>query len=167
MTPEQTQIFNKERNAGRKAAKMAEEYILSLMRQKLNIHNRGSVGDWNDGGFGPLLQETSVRAKMGQYRLLGLNFDSTKAGFVNHFGFHGVRSATTVLLKASRYTKTATRRKSHPFNLPAQNYLTDMYKKSGALDYVLKVLSETRTDAIKVKIAQYTYSLNLQDNAGK
>lgn len=166
---DQQQIFNKERNAGRKAAKMAEEYILALMRQRLTIHNKGGVGDWNGQGFGPLMKETTVKAKMGQFRLLGLNFDSSKAGFVNHFGFTGIREATTVLLSASRYNKTATKRKAHPFHLPAQRYLDDMYKKSGALDFLLKSLAETRTDAVKYAISGIVYSLNLQDkdNAGK
>lgn len=161
MNAEQTKIFNKERNAGRKSAKMVETYILALMRQRLTIHNQG--GD----EFGALLKSTKVRAKMGEYRLLGLNFKTTPAGYVNHLGFHGVRAATTVLLSASRYNKTATKRKSHKVNLPAQNYLNDMYRKSGALDYMMKVLGETRTDALKIKINQLTYSLNLQDDASK
>lgn len=161
MTTEQTQIFNKERNAGRKSAKMVETYILALMRQRLTIHNKGGEE------FNALLKSTTVRAKMGEYRLLGLNFKTTKAGYVNHFGFHGVRAATTVLLSASRYNKTATKRKSHKVNLPAKNYFNDMYTKSGALDYMMKVLGETRTAALEIKISQLTYSLNKEDNASK
>lgn len=159
MTTEQTKIFNRERNAGRKAAKMVETYIESLIRQRLTIHNKGGER------FDALLKETKVRAKMGQYRLLGLNFYSSKAGFINHFGFHGVRSATTVLLSHPRYTQSSTKRKSSRVDLPAQSFFNDMYRKSGALNYIMSVVGETRTDSLKIKIGQLIHHLNIDDNA--
>lgn len=158
---EQQKIHRAERLAGRKAAKMTEEYILSLMRQRLNI------GDHEGEERSDLMKKTKVRAKMGQYRLLGLNFTSNKVGFINHFGFTGIRSATTVLLRAARYNQTATKRKSHSFHLPAQDYLDNIYEKSGAIDFLLKALAETRTNAVKHAINGIVYSLNLQDDAAK
>ncbi len=154
---EQQKIFNKERYIGRKAAKMAQDYV--LQRMKARLHDRG-VGMPEE----PLLEGLSVKAKMGDYRLLGLNLKSSRHGYILHHGFSGVRGATTVFLKAERYHKNATQRKSHEFDLPAYKIFEDIYQKSGAFDYLIKALGETRTNAIKVTISNLVINISNDKN---
>lgn len=153
------EILKRERAIGRKAAKMAEQYVLGLIQQKLrtgeSIHSPK---------IKPLLKATKVRMRMGEYRLLGLNFTSSKVGFIQHYGFSGIRAATTVMLSASRYNEAATTRKSSPMNLQPQNLFEDIYTKSGALDFLLESLRETRTDAVMAKIEGLILNLNSEED---
>ena len=157
---EQQKIFNKERYIGRKAAKMAQDYVLQLLKQKLHIRNQGDPK--ND--IKPILEATKVKAKMGDYRLLGLNFTSSKIGFIQHFGFTGTRGASTVILEAERYHKNATQRDSSNVNLPSKDFYENIYQKSGAIDYLVKALAETRIDAVKATVNSLVVQLNTQDN---
>ena len=157
---EQQKIYNKERYIGRKAAKMAQDYVLQLLKQKMHIRNQGDP----EHNIKPLLDATKVKAKMGDYRLLGLNFTSSKIGFIQHYGFVGTRGASTVILEAQRYHKNATQRKASQINLPSQNFYDKIYQKSGALDYLVKALADTRLDAIKATVNSLVVQLNTQDN---
>lgn len=154
-----SETSKKERRIGRQAAKMAQQYVLGLIRERLNtgesIHSKK---------IKPLLKATKVKAKMGQYRLLGLNFTSNRAGFIQHYGFSGVRAATTVMLRASRYNKTATQREASHVDLPAQDFFKEIYTKSGALDYLLQNLQETRTEAVMEKLQGLVSNLNKKEH---
>jgi len=153
-TSEQDAIFKEERVIGRKAAKRAEDYLLQVIRAKLNIHNEGNPED-------PILKSTKIKYKMGDYRLLGLNLTSSKTGFILNYGFTGVREATTVYLEAARYQKDKTQRKRHNFNLPAQNFFTDdVYGKSGAIDFLIAELSRTRTEATQLRLNDMVLKIN-------
>lgn len=153
------QLYNKERNIGRKAAKMAEDYVLKQIKLELTIRNKGDALK----KIKPLIEATKVRAKMGEYRLLGLNFTSSKVGFIHHYGFSGVRDGSTILLRASRYNETATQRESHDFRLESKNMFNNIYVQSGAADYLLKELGNTRTEDIKIKLSNLILELNTQD----
>lgn len=158
--PEQQKIYNKERYIGRKAAKMAQDYVLQLLKQQLHIRNQGDPKK----NIKPILEATKVRAKMGNYRLLGLNFTSSKIGFILHYGHVGTRGASTVILEAQRYHKNATQRKATQVDLPAKEFYNNIYAKSGALDYLVKALAETRIDAIKATVNSLVVQLNTQEN---
>lgn len=155
MTEEQ--IKSQERKVGRAAAKMAEAYLLQVIKGRLNIKNQGLPD-------GPILEETKVKMKMGQHRLLGLNLQSNKAGFILNYGFTGVRQATSVYYKASRYKISRSQRKSHQFNLPAHEIFEDFFEKSGAIDYLFSELSKTRGESFQLKLNRLTQTFNAKNN---
>jgi hypothetical protein len=157
MSADQKKIKSRERAIGKKAAKMAQDYVHSILRQKLHIRNKGGEG------FPPIIEATKVKPKMGQHRLLGLNFTSSKVGFMLHFGFTGVREAGPVYLKAARYQQSQTVRQPHRANLKGQHFFEDIYSKSGALDYMINALGDTRTDAVMAKISGLLLKLNTTD----
>ena len=136
------EIKSIERKAGRKAAKMAEQYLLNVIKGKLNIRNEGFPE-------GPIMEDTTVKAVMGDFRLKGLNLQSSKAAFILNYGFTGVREATTVYYKASRYNISKTQRKAHNFHLPPQDIFADFYLKSGSIDFLVGELSKTRTGQLQ------------------
>lgn len=133
---------------------MAESYIQTVLQQKLAIHGIG--GD----KIKPILEATKVRAKMGEYRLLGLNFTTSKVGFILHHGFQGVRQGGDVYLKAARFHKNKTTREAHKVNLPAKEIFDDLYQKSGALDYLIKSLGETRMQGEINKLQNLVFQVN-------
>lgn len=150
---EQDKIFNQERVIGRKAAKMVTDYVRAVMRQKLVI----------DGNT-DLLKKTRAKYKMGDYRLQGLDLTSLKEGFILHYGFIGTREATAVYLRSSRYNKNRTQRKAHQFNLKERMLFDGIYDKSGAIDYLVRELSETRTEAIQIKLNGLILKFNQELN---
>ena len=152
-------IKKQERAIGRKAAKMAEVYLLQVLKQKLHIRNEGFPE-------GTILEDTRVKPKIGDYRLLGLNLTSSKTGFILNYGFTGVREATTVYFTASRYKKSKTQRKRHHFNLPAKNIFEDIYTKSGAVDYLISELAKTRTQGAQIRLDNLILKIN-SDTDGK
>lgn len=150
-------IFNQEKAIGKRAAQMAQNYAHQVLKQKLTIHNRGSKG------VIPILQATKIKEKMGKHRLLGLNFTSSKVGFMLHYGFAGVREGANVHLKASRYQASGAVRAPHQAKLKSYHLFEDLYKKSGALDYLIDSLGATRTEAIMAKMQNLMLQLNTQD----
>ena len=152
-----TNIRSTELQIGKKAAKMAQNYVLAIIRQK--IHVRGIGGE----KMKPILKATKVKAKMGDYRLLGLNFTSSKVGFILHYGFTGVRSATTVYYDAARYQKSSSSRTRAQVKMPAKDFFENIYVKSGALDYLISALSETRTEALQIKLNNLVIKINQED----
>jgi len=153
------QLYSKERYIGRKAAKLAEDYVLRQIKLELTIRNKGDAFK----KIKPLMEATKVRAKMGDYRLLGLNFTSSKIGFIQHFGFTGVRDGGTILLKASRYNQSATQRESHDVTLKSKSMFNNIYIQSGAADYLLQELGQIRTEDIKIKLTNLVLQLNTKD----
>ena len=154
-----SKLYNKERNIGRKAASMAEEYVKRQIRMELTIRNKGDALQ----KIKPLMEATKVRAKMGEYRLLGLNFTSSKVGFIQHFGFSGVRDGSTILLRAQRYNESATKRDSHKFKLKSKSFFNNIYVQSGAADYLLQELSKIRAEDVKIKVTNLILELNKTD----
>ena len=150
-------IKSKERAIGKQAAKMAEAYIHQVLRQKLNIHNQG------DSKNLPILDATRVKAKMGQHRLLGLNFTSSKVGFMLHYGFNGVREGGAVYLHAARYQQGQTVKKPHHAQLKSYHLFEDIYTRSGALSYMIAALGDTRTDDVIAKLSGLLLKLNTTD----
>jgi len=151
------QIKSKERAIGKQAAKMAETYIHQVLKQKLDIRNQG------DAKNKPLLDATKVKAKMGTHRLLGLNFTSSKVGFMLHYGFTGVREGGEVYLKAARYQQNATVKKPHQATLKSYRIFDDIYTRSGALNYMISALGHTRTDDVIAKLSGLLLQLNTKD----
>ncbi len=153
-------MFKQEEAIGKKAAKMAENYVHQALRQNLNIRNKGSEG------MKPILQATKVTKKMGDNRLLGLNMTSSKVGFILHFGFTGARIATTVYYNASRYNVRSASRARQNVNMPGKHLFDDMYQKSGALEYLFQELSKTRTGAFQVRLNNMIVKFNSGDHGG-
>ena len=158
MDTDQKKIFSQERKIGRKAAKMAQDYVHAVLRQKLSIRGEGYEK------MKPLLEATRVQPKMGDYRLMGLNFTSSKIGFMLHYGFTGVRQGGDVFLKAARYHKGRTEREAHKVDLPARLLFEEMYEKSGAVEYLLESLGETRMQGEMINIKNLLLNLNREDN---
>ncbi len=156
-TQQQALIYQHEKLIGLRAARMTEQYLHAVIRQRLHIHNKGLPEE-------PILEATDVKAKMGDYRLLGLNLMSSKTAFILNFGFTGVREATTVYFNASRYKVGKTQRKRHQWSLPAFNIFEDIYYKSGAVDYLVTELTKTRTEALQLQIDGLVLKFNSQNN---
>lgn len=152
------QIKSKERAIGKKAAKMAEAYIHQVLKQKLDIRNQG------DDKNKPILDATKVKAKMGTHRLLGLNFTSSKVGFMLHYGFNGVREGGAVYLQAARYQQGQTVKKPHQATLKSYRLFDDIYTRSGALNYMITALGDTRMQAEIEKIENLISKLNTPSN---
>lgn len=150
----QERIFQRERAIGQRAAKMTQGYLLQVIKQ--NLETRGLGGE----KMLPLLKATKVKSMMGEYRLLGLNLNSSKVGFVLHYGFTGVREATKVYYNHSRFHIDSSQRKSHPFHLPEFAIFEDAYRRSGAVDYLIEELSKTRTEAIQFDLDAMVLTLN-------
>ena len=161
MDAEQKKIKLQERRFGRKAAEMAQDYVHTVIRQKVQIRGKGGKKEK------PLLYSTRVNAKMGDYRLMGLNLTSSRIGFILHEGFIGVREATKVHFSNDRFKKSYTQRKRHHVNLPMEDFFSDMYKESGALDFLIEMLSETRTEAFQLKLNGMIYEFNKQSENGE
>lgn len=140
---------------------MAQDYLLQLIRQKLH------TGSTPDDKIIPLLKATKVKSVMGEHRLLGLNLQSSKPGFILHYGFTGVREATKVFLRHSRYQKSSTQRKAHPFHLPEKNIFSEIYTRSGAVDFLIAELSQTRTEALQLSLDGLVLKLNKDLNDGQ
>lgn len=151
------EIKTKERAIGKRAAKMAEAYIHQVLKQKLNIRNQGG------GKNKPILDATKVKAKMGKHRLLGLNFTSSQVGFMLHYGFNGVREGGAVYLKAARYQQDQTVKKPHQATLKSYRLFDNMYERSGALNYLINALGDTRTDDVIAKLSALVLKLNTED----
>lgn len=154
------QITDRERQIGRKATGMVQAYLDNLLEQKLTLRGKGTKGK------NPLLKATRITTSMGDYRLQGLNFTSNKVGFVQHYGFSGVRQGGSLELKAARYKKTRATRNAHSVHLPKLDLFSDIYIKSGAADYILKELKETRTAAAIEKLTSMVLKLNKESNNG-
>lgn len=151
-------IKSQEKAIGKKAAKMAQNYVHQALRQNLQIRNKGSEK------MKPILQATKVKHKMGDHRLLGLNFTSSKVGFILHYGFIGSRMATTVYYNASRYNAQSASRSRQDVNMPGRNLFDDIYQKSGSLEYLFRELSKTRGDAFQIKLNNMIVKFNSGDN---
>lgn len=147
-------IKSREEAIGKKAAKMAQNYVHQVLRQNLNIRNKGGEK------MKPILQATKVEKKMGDHRLLGLNFTSSKVGFILHYGFVGARIATTVYYNASRYKVDSATRARQDVNMPGKHLFEDIYTKSGALDYLFRELSQTRGDAFQIRLNNMIVKFN-------
>ena len=152
-------IYNKEKAVGQKAAKMAEDYVLRQIKMELTIRNKGDAMR----KIKPLMEATKVRAKMGKNRLLGLNFASSKIGYIHQFGFNGVREGSTILLSASRYNQNSTQRQSHDFKIERTGMFNSIYDKSGAAEYLINELAQIRTEAVKVKIQGLLLEINSEN----
>jgi hypothetical protein len=144
----------KERVIGRKAAKMAQNYVHAVIRQKIHVRGKGS------GKMKPILEATKVKSKMGDYRLMGLNFTTSKVGFILNYGFMGVRNATTVYYDAAKYIQSSASRSRSSVHLRPRDLFENIYVKSGALDYLVSALSETRTEALQVKMNNLVLKFN-------
>jgi hypothetical protein len=147
-------ITAREKQIGKAAAKMAHNYVQGLIAQKLTVRGKGIKGK------NPLAKSTRLVSKMGQNRLLGIDFKTTKVGYVQHFGFTGTRYAGSVELKDERYKKSYTSRKPHSVKLKPQDIFKDIYTKSGAFDYLMKNLSETRSEAIIQRLTKLSLRIN-------
>lgn len=158
LSAQQKAIRLKEQRIGRKAAKAVEAYVKTKLRTTLNIRNKGGVDEYGRK-IPPILEATKVKAKTGQYYLLGLNLTSNKYGFIQHFGVAGTRAKHIVLLK----NNTSFIRPSHPFNLKEKKLFDNIYEKSGALNILADGLAETRTKVVKAIIQDTVVTLNNQN----
>lgn len=156
-TSRQTLIYEHERKIGLRAARMTEKYLHALIRQRLHIHNKGFPEE-------PIMEATNIKHKMGEYRLLGLNLQSSTTAYILNFGFTGIREATTVYYQAPRYKIGKTQRKRHQWSLPAFNIFEDIYFKSGAIDFLVTELTRTRTEALQLQIDGMVLKFNSQNN---
>jgi len=151
------QIKSKERAIGKQAAKMAEAYIHQVLRQKLSIRNKG------DANNKPILKATKVTAKVGSHRLLGLNLTSSKVGFILNYGFIGTRSAAVVYNAVS---KSFYQRGSADVKLDQRKILENVWKESGALDFLGAELLKTRGEDFEIKLNGMITKFN-QDGDGR
>lgn len=156
MSQEEAIIFNREKKAGKKAAKMTQQFLHAVIRQKVTIRNVGIPDQ-------PILKATKIRSKMGEYRLLGLNLTSSKTAFILNFGFTGVREATAVYYQASRFNVDKSQRERHPVKLPERDFFSLIYEFSGAIDYLVAELSQTRKAAIQIKLNKLIITFNNQN----
>ena len=143
-------ITAREKQIGKAAAKMAHNYVQGLIAQKLTVRGKGIKGK------NPLAKSTRMVSKMGTNRLLGINFKTSKHGYVQHFGFTGTRYAGQVELKAARYNKIMTSSKPHNGQLPPKDIFKHRYAKSGAFAYLLHAFGITRSDAVIQKLSKLT-----------
>ena len=156
----QRQIRLQERRIGKKAERVVENYVKRKIARSLNIRNKGGLSE-KGKPMPPILQATKIKAKMGDYRLLGLNLTSNKYGFIHHFGVSKKRTEHTVQLNNAN--KTTFIRRSHPFRLKEKSLFEGVYEKSGALDILATGLSKTRTEAVVIKIKDLVLKLNRRD----
>lgn len=147
LSPEQKQIKKDEAKIGRRAATAAQRYVQSNIKSKLHSRGIGSPYKKNKKEAKSILDATKVSSKMGSHRLLGMQFTSNRAGFVNHFG---TKARTEHLVELSNHT--IFQRSQHRFNLQSKSIFDDLYSRSGALDILEKGLSQTRTKAITIQL---------------
>ena len=156
-TAEQEQIFKQERTAGKKAAKMAQDYLLAVIKQRVHIRNIGNPDP-------PILKATKVKPAMGDYRLLGLNLSSSKTAFILNYGFTGIREATAVYFNDGRYNIGKTQRERHAVDMKERDFFSNIYDNSGAVDFLIAQLSQTRTAAYQLKLDGMVRTFNSQSN---
>ena len=145
MDPENQKILNQEKKLGKEAAAKATAYLIDLIKQRLTIRGVGMPDE-------PILEGVNIKSVLGEYRLLGLSVQAPKHAFIQNYGFTGTRNATKVFYEASRYKIANSQRASATVNLPSMNLFDDLYTKSGALEFLLDGLAETRTHDIITKI---------------
>ncbi|WP_281991405.1 hypothetical protein [Aquimarina aggregata] len=149
MTPEQKQIRAKEAKIGRHAARLTEQYLHSNINRLFDVKNKGGVFQGRE--VEPMLRATRVRSKIGDFLLLGLDATSNKYAFIHHYGFSGKRDGGTVYLDHQRFSKDITQRNTHVLNVNQKSIFHDIYKSSGALDYLVTELTKTRTESFNEK----------------
>ena len=153
MDPENQIILNKERELGKAAAAKAKAYLVATIKQKLTIRGVGMPDE-------PILEGVDIKSIIGDYRLLGLNLQAPRHAFIQHYGFTGIRNATKVFYEASRYKAQSAQRSSTTVKLAATNLFEEMYERSGALDFLLDGLAETRTQDVINKIERLALRFN-------
>jgi len=147
------EIFLKEKALGEQAAKMTQNYLQAIMQQRMSVQGNGKPKD------NPL-KATKVIAKMGDYRLLGLNFKTNKVAMIQNYGFTGVRQGGEVYYKNARYNINRSSRNAASVNLPALQLFDDFYQKSGAAAFLLNGLKETRSQALINSLSNRILKLN-------
>mgnify|MGYP007006707381 CR=1 FL=1 len=110
-------IKEQEKAIGNRAKNMAQNYLHAVLQQKLTMRGKGGQK------MKPLIQSSKVQVKMGDYRLLGLNVTSSKVGFIQHYGFMGVRAAGVVRRSGSE----AFMRSSHQVSMPGKFMFDDIW----------------------------------------
>ncbi len=156
LTPQQQAILAKEIKIGRHAAKLATQYLHKKISRSFDIKNKGGVFEGKK--IPPMLRATKVKAKVGQYALLGLDATSNRYAFIHHFGFKGKRAGTTVFYEHSRFRIDAIMRKPHILTIREKSIFIDLYRKSGALEYLSTALKETRTESFT-----HTFNTHVQN----
>lgn len=146
-------ILLKEKILGKQAAKMAQDYLQAVMKQRMSVQGNGKPKE------NPL-KATKVVPKMGDHRLMGLNFKTNKVAMIQHYGFVGVRQGGEVYYKNARYNIKKSSRTAASINLPALEIFDDFYRKSGAAAYLLNGLKETRTKAMINSLSNRILKLN-------
>ncbi|MBT0607660.1 hypothetical protein [Aequorivita echinoideorum] len=154
--PTEKSIREQERRIGLKASRKVEAYLRTVIDQKLK---RGKTTEEKS-----LHDTAKVKHKMGEYRLLGLNLSSPVHGYIQNYGFVGVREATSVYYKASRYNISRSQRKAHPFNLPERKIFEEIYDKSGVIPFLVEQLANTRTQAVEIVINDMILQFNREQN---
>lgn len=147
------EILLKEKALGKQAAKITQNYLQAVMQQRMSVQGNGKAKD------NPL-KATRVTAKMGDYRLLGLNFKTNRVAMIQNYGFVGVRQGGEVYFKNARYNVKRSSRKAANVNLPALDLFDDFYRKSGAAAYLLNGLKETRSQALINSLRNRILTLN-------
>lgn len=156
---ESNKTWVEERKIARNASVAATKYVRAkIASSSLQLRGIGSPykkGKSNKNERLPIIDATYVKPVMGDYRLLGLQFYSNRAGFVHHFGT--VRDNTKYL---QRHSKTNTVfQKSKP-NIKTQAFFDDIYKNSGSLAILESGLARTRTKLAKIQLNNLIIEIN-------
>lgn len=149
LSEKQKIIRDKEIKIGTEAAKLATRFLHRNINRSFKVRNAG--GFFHGKKVKPMLSSTKVKPKVGEYLLLGLDATSNKYAFMHHYGFKGKRIGTMVRFSHRRFKNEFTSRDSHLLNLRNRSIFTNLYAESGAKDYLIKHLSETRTESYKAK----------------
>lgn len=158
LSSEQKQIRSKEAQIGKKAAEMATQYFHKNIRDTLDIKNEGGI--FNGKKVEPILESSRVKPKMGEHKLLGLDATSNRYAFIHHYGFLGERTSSFVRYSHSRFEAEFTNRKSHFLAIEQRPIFEKIYYASGAMEYLQKQLTETRTEDFQVKFNAFIVKLS-------
>ena len=157
-----SKIYQEEYQAGIEASAIATRYLRSKIRESgLILRGIGSPykkGKKNKNERKPIIEATYVKPQMGTHRLLGLQFNSNRSGFVHHFGV--TRDNTKFIRTFSKTGKVFEKKKGA---LDSQAFFDDIYKNSGALQKLEDSLAKTRTRAFSIELQNMALMINKEN----
>lgn len=135
-----------EREAGKIASKMMENSLLSTIRAQGFSKNK------DRDKKNSLSQSKSLfrMQKNNPETLKGIYIKMGKHGFIQNYGVKRERRGGKVHRKKPH--SIVYHRKSHPFSLTAKNFLDTAIEKSGAVEYLEKVIGDIKADKVVTKI---------------
>lgn len=148
-------------HAEKKIAKQAENMLRAAMRSK--ISSLGFKAHFNQPKVRLSDADAVAKTKIGQISndntnlktyMNSLSLKMGKHGFIQHYGVNTTREDIKGRTRETPRT-THYNFKNHVFNLPAQDFIGKAVEQSGVVPFVLRSITEIRSQEIMVTLKNF------------